>query len=376
MPDPGVHAAHATLQQQLVLGAVEVLRQRHWHADGQGQHAAEVRSVPVVVLQPSDLGTFVAVLRLQRLVARQIQRYRVAEKRACGLRICTRPVFVDLVPGVIVGDHDEGFHELLLLQAGVALGHNDPTPRVPLCLAERATFHWHAVKVLVVVFGEVAVAELVHHFVVPLVLAALPFDQLGDALRRPAPEQLPAIFRQEILVRGFLRAGRKFQACRHVAQEATFRWLQLVKVAHQNRVDAGKGSHVSVLVQLPGIGRRHDCAHPLLHLCQKPGVHHADLVDDQPAPVGQALRRVAAGRLIREGADAEPGGAVQGLAGQVRSIRGLKGSHFVLDALSVPEHAEELVHGLEDPGLAGARPAVQEPHQGLVAFQDAVLWVE
>ena len=50
LPDPGMDAADASLQQ--VLWPVQVLRQGHLHPDGQGQHAAEISGITIVVLEP------------------------------------------------------------------------------------------------------------------------------------------------------------------------------------------------------------------------------------------------------------------------------------------------------------------------------------
>ena len=50
LPDPGMDAADASLQQ--VLWPVQMLRQSYLHPDGQGQHAAKISGITIVVLEP------------------------------------------------------------------------------------------------------------------------------------------------------------------------------------------------------------------------------------------------------------------------------------------------------------------------------------
>ena len=76
LPDPGMDTADASLQQ--VLWPVQVLCQGHLHSNGQGQHAAKISGITVMVLEPPvreefqtiDMYTWVLAIFLWHLVCR------------------------------------------------------------------------------------------------------------------------------------------------------------------------------------------------------------------------------------------------------------------------------------------------------------------
>ena len=179
VPNPRVDVADATAQEGL-LGSVQVLRQGDWHADGERQHAAKVACVSVVVLEPSDLGSFVARLRLQDQADGPITSHGQAQRHAGIPAICSSPVLVDLGVGIIVGHDCGGLPELGLLQPWVIGPRDEPAARRALLRRKRAAFDRVSVKVPVVGFGEAPLAELIDDLVPPVVLAALPLDELGD----------------------------------------------------------------------------------------------------------------------------------------------------------------------------------------------------
>ena len=114
-----------------------------------------------------------------------------------------------------------------------------------------------------------------------------------------------------------------------------------MEVAQQQDVDAGEGACGTARVSLPLAGRGHDSAEPVVDLRQESCADHADLVDDEPAPAGEALGGVVTGvPLEARDADAEPAGTVKRAALEVRGIHALEGGDFVVEALFVAQQAE------------------------------------
>ena len=159
---PGVHVGHAALEERL-LGAVHVLRERHGHADGQGQHAAEALRVHVVVLEPAELGVLVAGLGLEDLGERLVLGHGPAQGRLGRAGVARGPVLVYLIFGVVVRHDHRSRHELHVLQPGVVGPIDDPLPGGPFLGAEGAALHGPAVQILVVLVRQVALSQLVHH---------------------------------------------------------------------------------------------------------------------------------------------------------------------------------------------------------------------
>ena len=196
-PDPRVHVTDAPLQEGL-LRAIQMLRQGDWHANGQGQHAAEVAGIAIVVLEPAHLCSLVARLRLQHVTGGSIPGH--GEAQGCLSVFAIRPgsVFVNLGSCIVVGHDGNGCAELGLLEARILWSADEPAARGAFGGGERAAVHPVAMQIAVVGLGQPPLSKLVDHFIPPSIFTALPLHQLCDSLERAAPEEVSAVLGQEV----------------------------------------------------------------------------------------------------------------------------------------------------------------------------------
>ena len=115
------------------------------------------------------------------------------------LAVVLRPVLVDLVARVVVGNHRHGLLEFCLLESRIIGPIYDAFPRKPLFFTQGAALHWQAVQVLVVLVRKVPMPHLVADFGPPFVLATLPVNELRDALHGAGPKELLAVVPQRVL---------------------------------------------------------------------------------------------------------------------------------------------------------------------------------
>ena len=217
LPDPGVDAAGAASEEELVLGdrggrprlrasrrpAAACRRGSRCPGRDTGATgpARPCRTPARAGKPPSRPELFLPLpprLRLQNLGGRRVQGHRPAERRLGRAAVVLGAVLVDLVFGVVVGNNGCRPPELRFSQARVARPRNDPAPGLALCRGQPATFDGLAVEVAPVLLRQLAAPQLVHDLVPPVVLAALALLQLRHALQGAAPHQVSAVVRQEV----------------------------------------------------------------------------------------------------------------------------------------------------------------------------------
>ena len=114
-----------------------------------------------------------------------------------------------------------------------------------------------------------------------------------------------------------------------------------MEIACEDHVDAGKGARLAVL-GLPRVADGHNFPKLLLRLPEQLGVHQADFVQDEPAPMRHASVCLALRTFIWEPAFRLPAKSfVHGLALQVSGVDGLESSHLVVQSIGVAHHVEE-----------------------------------
>ena len=102
-----------------------------------------------------------------------------------------------------------------------------------------------------------------------------------------------------------------------------------MEITSEDHIDAAEGAQPAMKVLSPGACTWNGEPESLFHLCQELGIGEADLVHDEPAPMGHLLRHFLAG-LVTLLLTVKAKSAMDGLALEVCRIDGLEGHNLVV----------------------------------------------